>query len=89
MAAQEAIRTSERNYIAFAARLTQSGLADRSLYYSINDVRAALEEEPDKRAKAYRKQGPGFDVYVPLAGILVSEGRRASHAAYTSSVFWL
>ena len=71
LAAQEAIRTSEHNYIAFAARLTQHGLADRSLYYFINDVWAALEEEPDKRAKAYRKQGPGFDVYVPLAGIWI------------------
>ena len=27
----------------------------------------AFEVEPDKRAKAYHKQGPGLDVYVPLA----------------------
>jgi hypothetical protein len=32
---QEAIRTCQRNFVAFAARLTQSGLIDRSRDFSI------------------------------------------------------
>ncbi|KAF8972226.1 hypothetical protein BDZ97DRAFT_1913447 [Flammula alnicola] len=69
--AQEAIRTRQRNFVAFAARLTQSGLVDRSKHFSIQDFRAAFEEEPDQRSKAYLKQGPRLDVYVPLAGIWI------------------
>ena len=68
--AQEAIRTRQCNFVAFVSRLTQSGLADRS-HFSIPDFRAALEEEPDQRSRAYRKQGPQLDVYVPLAGIWI------------------
>ena len=64
---QKAIRIRQRNFVAFSARLTQSGLADRAEHFSIYYFRAAFEVEPDKRAKAYHKQGPGMDVYVPLA----------------------
>jgi hypothetical protein len=68
---QEAIGTCQRNFVAFAARLTQSGLIDRSKDFSIPNFRAAFEEEPDQRSKAYLKQGPRLDVYVPLAGIWI------------------
>ncbi|KAF8803326.1 hypothetical protein BYT27DRAFT_7340991 [Phlegmacium glaucopus] len=54
-----------------SARLTQSGLADRSKHFSIQDFRAAFEEEPDQRSKAYLKQGPRLDVYVPLEAIWI------------------
>jgi hypothetical protein len=69
--AQEAIRTRQRNFVAFAARLTQSGLADRSKYFSIPHFRGAFEEEPDYRSKAFHKQSPRLDVYVPLAAIWI------------------
>ena len=66
--AQEAICTRQRNFVAFPARLTQSGLADRPKHFSIQDFRVAFEEEPDQLSKAYLKQGPRLDVYLPLAG---------------------
>ena len=65
--AQKSIRIRQRNFVAFSARLTQSGLADRAEHFSIYYFRVAFEVEPDTRAKAYHKQGPGMDVYVPLA----------------------
>ena len=69
--AQEAIRTRQRNFVAFSARLTQSCLTDRSLYFSIHVFRDAFEEEPDHRSKAYLRQGPRLNVYVPLASIWI------------------
>ena len=67
--AQEAFRTRQCNFVAFAARLTQSGLADRSEYFFVPE---GFEEEFDPRSKAYLRQGPQLDVYVvPLAGIWI------------------
>ena len=65
------IRNRKSNFVAFSARLTQSGIADRAEHFSIHDFREAFEVEPDKRAKAYHKQGPRLDVYVPLAVIWI------------------
>ena len=59
------------NFIAFSARLTQSGLVDRSKYFAIRDFRDVFEEVPDPRSRAYFKQGPRLDVYVPLVGIWI------------------
>ena len=61
----EALRTRRLNLIAFSARLTQNGVADRSLHFSIEDFRTSLEVEPDYGSKTYHKQGPQLDLYVP------------------------
>ena len=62
----EALRIRKYNFVAFSARLTQSGVADRSLHFSIVDFQSALEVEPDYRSKVYHKQGPQMDLYVPF-----------------------
>ncbi|KAF8906980.1 hypothetical protein CPB84DRAFT_1744776 [Gymnopilus junonius] len=64
---QKIIRARQQNFVAFAARLTKSNLADRAHHHAIQDFREALEEEPDPRARAYLQQGPRLDTYVPLA----------------------
>lgn len=39
--------------------------------FAIYSLAEALEQEPDRRAKMYIKQGPRLEAYVPLAGIWI------------------
>jgi hypothetical protein len=54
------------NFSIFGARLTREGVSDFSLW-AIWELRLALEEEPDPRARNYKFYGSDLDLRVPLA----------------------
>lgn len=66
---REALDTDQGiNLEAFLARITQSGIASWS-WLGLTAFHAAFEVEPDSRAQAFQKQGPGLDASVPRVAI--------------------
>lgn len=64
---REALDTDQGvNLEAFLARLTQAGIANWS-WLGLVSLHAALEVEPDSRARAYEEQGPILEARVPRA----------------------
>ncbi|MCJ1401020.1 hypothetical protein MMC11_004232 [Xylographa trunciseda] len=54
------------NINAFAARLAVRGIRS-NVPYALFALRAALEDQPDRRASSYQRQGPVLDCHVPAA----------------------
>ncbi|TEB27404.1 hypothetical protein FA13DRAFT_1736527 [Coprinellus micaceus] len=79
---REALDTYQgMNLEAFLARLTQAGIANWS-WLGLVSLHAALEVEPDSRARAYKEQGPILEASVPRAVIwLEIAGRKLYEGA--------
>lgn len=65
-------QTYWRNLNAFCARLTRDGIDDCTVY-ALWVIREAQEDEPDPCSKAYHRQGPPLDYYIPIVADYISQ----------------